>query len=252
MIGKLLILTGICLFAAPPCCLGQMQRNFPNSDESGLFDRGVLWEIVNYCVDTNDSVAAYCEKCPSPLLPLLAKCNGVPHGDLTAVCRNTTQVWNKTSEFVAMRDYKMCGCPAGFVHGLALSRHKITGAEDPRRPAGLWQFAWDEAVKKINDKEEIVLVTNSRRYRSQDQIHIHLVRLAPGARQRLLALNPIFIKNLDETWEAAERHASPLTLEDGRHGVAVIYDAATDGFFVVAAIAMLEKTYSVYACKDQE
>src|SRR5262245_59910948 len=37
-----------------------------------------------------------------------------------AGCRNTTQIWEKSAEFVVIRDLKECGCPGGFRHGLAM------------------------------------------------------------------------------------------------------------------------------------
>src|ERR1035437_3649502 len=81
--------------------------------------RDILWEIVSQCVDT--AAQDYCAHCGWPQ----AYSSCAPSND----CRNTTEVWARTSNFVALRDIKMCGCSGGFVHGLALPRQAISGVE---------------------------------------------------------------------------------------------------------------------------
>ena len=112
-----------------------MSRTFPNSvilaiilamltgcaslsgQAGGHGHRDALREIVSECLDT--TALQYCRVCPWPRAD--QSCPG--HAD----CRDTTQVWAESDNYVAIRDIKMCGCPEGFVHGLALPRARITG-----------------------------------------------------------------------------------------------------------------------------
>jgi len=91
----------------------------------GADTRDTLWNIVSMCMDTG--TADYCTTCIAPRAE--AGCN--------RPCENTTQVWGESPQFVVIRDRKMCGCPEGFVHGLALPRNRVTGVEDPGRPEGI-------------------------------------------------------------------------------------------------------------------
>ena len=51
-----------------------------------------------------------------------------------------------------VRDRKMCGCPADFVHGLTIPLRRVTGVEDPRLPDDIWAFAWKAGLgRKINE-----------------------------------------------------------------------------------------------------
>ena len=144
----------------------------------------------------------------------------------------------------------MCGCPGGFVHGLAVPLGRVTGVEDPLKPTGLWRFAWEEAVKRIGvqDRESIILAANPRALRTQDQLHIHLVRLADGARRKIMDLSPIHIKDLADVWSAAARHAAAGGLMEGGYGVAVVHDPVTDDFLVVTSAGSLEKLFSAFSC----
>jgi CDP-diacylglycerol pyrophosphatase len=129
-----------------------------------------LWAIVSRCV-AREPRAGYCA-CPAFAL----SCCGEPHTPDADV------VWARTADFVAIRDLKMCGCPPGFVAGLALPRARVSGIEDPHRPDGIWPFAWDVARAHIADERQIGLVINPADARSQDQMHVHLLRLRPDAR----------------------------------------------------------------------
>ena len=149
--------------------------------------RDALLRIVTDCLDTG--APRYCARCPSPQA---GTC------DLQYPCTRTTEVWAETEEYIAIRDLKMCGCPAGFVHGLAMPRYPVRGPEDPRRPEALWRFAWDVARSRISDEREIALLINPPALRTQDQLHIHLVRLLPDARARIDALKPDAIADFNE------------------------------------------------------
>ncbi len=132
-------------------------------------DAGALWAIVSTCVDRE--TPAYCH-CPA----FARSCCGdraTPDADV---------VWARTAGFVAIRDLEMCGCPAGFVAGLALPRTRVTGIEDPRRPEGIWPFAWGVARARNPDERQIGLALNPADARSQNQRHVHLLRLRPETR----------------------------------------------------------------------
>jgi CDP-diacylglycerol pyrophosphatase len=130
---------------------------------------GALWSIVSTCVD--HVTHGYCG-CSA----LALSCCSDP------ATPDTDVVWARTREFVAIRDMKMCGCPAGFVAGLALPRTRVTGIEDPRRPDGIWPFAWETARTRIPDERQIGLAINPKDARTENQLHVHLLRLRPDAR----------------------------------------------------------------------
>jgi len=141
----------------------------PSPDPRDRPGSGALWAIVSGCVDRE--ARGYCT-CPA----LALSCCG------DTATADADVVWARTAAFVAIRDLKMCGCPTGFVAGLALPRKRVTGIEDPRRPEGIWPFAWDVARARIGDELQIGLAINPRDVRSQNQMHVHLLRLRPEAR----------------------------------------------------------------------
>src|SRR5262245_41270821 len=137
-----------------------------------------LWDIVSTCIDRDGGAPKthYCE------------CEAFARSCCyERATPNAVVVWAETSEFVAIRDLKMCGCATGFVAGLALPRTLVTGIEDPARPEGIWPFAWAVARDRISEELEIGLVINSIEARSQNQMHVHMLRLKPGARDVLEA-----------------------------------------------------------------
>jgi CDP-diacylglycerol pyrophosphatase len=151
----------------------------------------------------------YCERCryPQP-----GACPGI------VACRATTEVRAENAEFVAIRDRKMCGCPAGFLHLLVVPRAPVTGVEDPRRPDAIWPFAWAVATAHLAP-QDAALAVNQRADRGQDQLHVHVVRLAAGARDRIAARRPSVTASLDDVWEVAARDAGARGL--GSYGVLV-------------------------------
>ena len=196
--------------------------------------RDALLRIVTDCLDTQ--APRYCGRCPSPQA---GTC------DLQYPCTRTTEVWAQTDEYVAIRDLKMCGCPDGFVHGLVLPRYPVMGPEDPRRPEALWRFGWDVARNRIRDEREIALVINPPALRTQDQLHIHLVRLLPDARARIDALRPAVIARLEEVWLAARQHAAGRGLT--AYGVIVVQ--SLDGGWLVATDAgAIETAFTAARC----
>lgn len=180
-----------------------------------------LHRVIATCLDTDDP--RYCARCPDPQ---------AGYCRLDYPCARTTQVWALNQEYVAIRDIKMCGCGSGFVHGLALPRFTVTGVEDPRRPDGIWRFAWDVTRARIPEEAEIALAVNPPALRTQDQLHLHLVRLRPGARARVDALRPRRVERLEEVWAAATEHAASRQL--AAYGVIVL--GGLDGSWLVAAV----------------
>ena len=189
------------------------------------------------CLDP--AAPRYCARCH---WPLAGTC------DLEYPCTRTTEVWAQTQEYVAIRDIKMCGCPAGFVHGLALPRARVTGVEDARRPAGIWPFAWQTAQSRIADEQEIALVVNPPGLeRTQNQLHVHLVRLAPGARVRLAADSPARAPHLDLVWDVAARDAAAKGLAS--YGVLVMRGEAANGFLVLTQRESPEEKFTDGTCR---
>ena len=195
--------------------------------------RNILRGIVTDCLDPSE--LWYCSRCA---LPQAGYC-GVDS------CEHTTEVWSQSKEYVAIRDLKMCGCPDGFVHGLAMPRSPVTGVEDARRPDGLWPFAWEAARSRIAESSEIALVVNPPGKRTQDQLHIHLVRLTTDARTRLTDLQPVRVQRLEDTWMAVAANAWRRGITS--YGVIVI--RSSDGGWLVAADSTSpEEDFTVAGC----
>ncbi len=145
------------------------------------------------------------------LLPCLrnpACSNLIATEDLGRTCRSTTHVWARSADqrFVVIRDLKMCEQAGAvndprFVHGLAIPLARVVGVEDAQLAAapeqnGLWQLAWDAALAKGLTEDEIALVANPPGNRSQNQLHIHIVR------RNGVALPPtVELPGLSNVWE---------------------------------------------------
>jgi len=196
----------------------------------------ILLDIVQNCI-TQDS-ANYCQKCRAPLAESICESE--------KSCRKTTQVWSSTEKFVAIRDIKMCGCPADFVHGLVLPKQIITGVEDPLRPDAIWPYAWDIASTRI-EPESIALVINPQNFRSQNQMHIHLVRLKPQARTALAKLSNHPIEDLNQVWKTASQLAKEQQLDD--FGV-IVFRSTSGVFNVVVTAYSPEGVFTQYVCDD--
>ena len=195
----------------------------------------ILLDIVTHCVDP--ALADYCTECRVPR-------NDSACGAARA-CTQSTEVWALNERFTAMRDIKMCGCPANFVHGLALPRTPVRGVEDPLRPEGIWAFAWDVAVQRIAP-EQLALVVNPQRHRSQNQLHVHLLRLAADARQNMIAEAPVAVADLSAIWATAARAAAAKGLDD--YGV-LVRQRSEGGFWVVVTSFSPEAAYTQWRCE---
>lgn len=198
--------------------------------------RDALLNVVTDCLDIN--APNYCRKCPSPRLEsACAQGRG---------CKETIEVWEETAAYAVIRDRKMCGCPQGFVHGLVIPRSRVTGVEDPRRPDGIWRIGWNEAVKHIGDEAAIALVVNPARLRTQDQLHVHIVRLQSDIRRRFDEERIVRVQFLDEVWRAAAKKALAMHLKD--YGVLVARQGNGD-FLVLVEAGSPEKLYTLWQCK---
>jgi CDP-diacylglycerol pyrophosphatase len=224
-----------CLLIALALIAGGCVSDAPETARSGG-NPNALRTIVLDCLDAK--VADYCARCPSPLE---GKC-GVDS------CWVGTEVWAETAQFVAIRDRKMCQCPPGFVHGLALPRESVTGIEDPRRPDGIWPFAWQVALARIAAPAEIVLAVNSPYQRTQNQLHVHIVRLLPDGRARIEARKPVRIEKLEDAWRAAATHAKRMGYSS--YGMAVA-QAEGGGYLVVSTDVSPEYQFTQTTCGAQ-
>ena len=198
--------------------------------------RNILWEIVTTCIDLH--AVDYCQHCRRPRVDS-------PCG-LDRACGNTTEVWEEAADYVALRDIKMCGCESDFVHGLAIPRTRVTGVEDPKRPDGIWNFAWDVAKKRIGDEAVIALVVNPPGLRGQDQLHVHIVRLLPDARNRFAENRSTRVQSLNGVWNAAAAHAAIAGLKD--YGV-LVAKRPEDDFLVLIDKESPEDTYTRSECR---
>ena len=197
--------------------------------------RDIIWEMVSNCLDPN--LKDYCKLCRWPIAP-----NAFTGDDS---CGKTTEVWAKTTEFVAIRDRKMCGCPEDFVHGLAIPLHRITGVEDPLRPDGIWEFAWTLAKNRIDAQTSIALAVNPPARRSQDQLHVHIVRLRTDARLKLARKKSAHICCLEGVWEKAAELASDEGLNV--YGV-LVFRAPGKGYMVIVDKNSPEELYTEEKC----
>jgi len=196
--------------------------------------RNILFNIVNQCLNTQ--VADYCNRCQSPRQE--ATCQA------QTTCKTSIDVWHETSEFVAMRDIKMCGCGPDFVHGLVLPKAKVTGVEDSKRPESIWPYAWDITQTKIQTNDK-ALAVNPQFRRSQDQLHIHIVRLTTDARARLNEQQLIAVKDLNSVWAASQRVADERRYSD--YGV-LVFEAPQGGFLIAVTQESPEHTYTQVRC----
>ena len=212
-----------CIFLFP---LGGLYA-MPNSD--------ILLDIVRHCVDPK--LENYCTRCRAPIAEVAC----TPETS----CKKTTEVWSSNTEYVAIRDIKMCGCPASFVHGLVMPLQVITGVEDPLRPEGIWQYAWDEAALRM-EAEAIALVVNPQNFRSQNQLHVHLVRLKPQARAEFKSMATGTSSNLLSVWKIAAELAKQQNLPD--YGVLVSTEES-GGFKVVVTTVSPGHLFTQYVCR---
>ena len=194
----------------------------------------ILLHIVSQCVDP--SKENYCSNCMLPRRD--ASCSGVTE------CKQTNEVWALNTQYVAIRDIKMCGCPTDFIHGLAMPRDIVTGVEDSNRQEGIWQFAWDIGLERI-EIESLALVVNPKSQRSQNQLHIHILRLDPKARATFEQYLPVYAENLENVWSIAAANAKSKGLDD--YGV-LVTKALSGKFIVLVSPNSPEAAFTTWKC----
>lgn len=194
----------------------------------------ILLHIVSQCIDP--SKENYCSKCMLPRVD--ANCGR------SAECKQTNEVWEIDKKYVAIRDIKMCGCPSDFVHGLAMPQEVVTGIEDSNRQESIWQFAWNAAERKI-EPELIALAINPQSKRTQNQLHIHLVRLNQNARENFSQYSPVFVNNLEDIWATAEKDANTKGLKD--YGV-LLAQQSQGQYLLITTANSPEAEFTQWSC----
>ena len=194
----------------------------------------ILLNIATQCI--NPKTQNYCNQCVSPRID--SSC-GNPQD-----CKNTTEIWSENEQFVSIRDIKMCGCSKDFIHGLTMPRSEVTGIEDIRRQEEIWQFAW-ETSKKIIEPGLIALVVNPKSHRSQNQLHVHLVRIDPKVKNKFNAYIFTYVKNLDHVWETAGKLAAKNSLID--YGI-LVTRATSNQFTVLITPNSPESEFTIWKC----
>ncbi|QDD10716.1 CDP-diacylglycerol diphosphatase [Candidatus Methylopumilus planktonicus] len=194
----------------------------------------ILLNIATQCI--NPKTQNYCNQCVSPRID--SSC-GNPQD-----CKNTTEIWSENEQFVSIRDIKMCGCSKDFIHGLTMPRSEVTGIEDIRRQEEIWQFAW-ETSKKIIEPNLIALAVNPKTHRSQNQLHVHLVRIDPKVKNKFNAYIFTYVKNLDHVWETAEKLAAKNSLID--YGI-LVTRATSNRFTVLITPNSPESEFTIWKC----
>ena len=170
----------------------------------------ILLEIIQNCL--NVKTTNYCQLCRAPQLS--ANCSG------TSSCSSSIEVWAENDDFVAIRDIKMCGCPSDFVHGLVLPKSVVTGIEDDLRSDEIWQFAWNVAEQRMQI-QEIALAVNPKSKRSQNQLHVHLVRLKSDLNPKLKSSWIGTTEDLSRIWSLASQAAQARQMTE--YGVLVTH-----------------------------
>ena len=152
--------------------------------------------------------------------------------DLGRTCRSTTHVWARSSDgrFAVIRDLKMCTNATGphdesFVHGLAIPLAPLSGVEDDRVYAapeqnGIWRLAWESALAKGLREEEIALVINPPGNRSQNLLHVHVVR-----RNQAPLPAGIEIADLTNVWQQAAQLGKGIPCRN--YGIVVTRNGGT-------------------------
>ncbi len=201
---------------------------------AGIARSDILLHIASQCVDP--SKENYCSNCMLPRAD--ASCSGV------ADCKKTNEVWALNPKYVAIRDIKMCGCPSNFVHGLAMPRNVVTGVEDLNREEDIWQFAWDVGVERI-EPGMLALVVNPKSERTQNQLHIHMLKLDKNGREIFLEHSHAYIQSLDQVWKISQKMADSSGLND--YGILVAKESTTQ-YIVVISRNSPEGAFTIWNC----
>jgi len=201
---------------------------------SSVTKSDILLHIVSQCIDLSKN--GYCTNCMLPRAD--AMCGA------STECNKSNEVWALSAKYVAIRDIKMCGCPTGFIHGLTMPRDIVTGVEDERREEDIWQFAWDVGAERI-DSKSLALVVNPKSERTQNQLHVHMLKLEKNAREKFPGYSHAYIQSLDQVWGSAQRMAVAGGLND--YGVLVAKESAAQ-YIVVITRHSPEGAFTIWNC----
>jgi len=196
-----------------------------------------LLHIVQRCIDLGKP--NYCGQCRLP--QTAAGCPAAP------TCKNTVDLWAEDEEYVAMRDIKMCGCTEDFVHGLVLPKATITGVEDPKRPDSIWLFSWRVGISKI-PAQDLALVVNPRLRRTQNQLHVHLVKLKPESRSLVSGRIVGETDDLSSVWRIAQKAADQAIMND--FGI-MVFELRSGNFGVLISGDSPERLYTEAVCSPE-
>jgi len=194
-----------------------------------------LWGIIQHCLRPADE--GYCITCRAPLSS--ANCPA------SSSCLTSTKMWDLTDSYLTILDRKACGCPPSFVHGLALPLRRTVGIEDPTKPDGIWTYAWEQARNRISEESAIALVVNSAEFRSENQLHVHLVRLREDARTAVRS-KAVEIASLNNVWDEAHKRAMEIGIGDV-YGILIIRGADSQ-FLMLVENTALERVYTENEC----
>lgn len=196
-----------------------------------------LWEIAANC--TSHPVQWEPPKtCEGAMLPPSSLCASVVFQDKDGDPQSVTFNDNRMNPCLASKP--------GFMHLLTIPRKRVCGNDDPARfdmASSIWGSAWNAAKSYLAKQQQegniadaaggmknVALVVNSLQQRSQNQLHVHAVRLKPGARAEIMQLSPppVHVNSLQQVWEASDR------LSEGRasYGMLVMGDLENPGFLV--------------------
>jgi CDP-diacylglycerol pyrophosphatase len=214
--------------------------------------RDILWDIVSNCLGKEATA-----QCRAPRKPPLESQVFPSREEATRYCRGGTDVWAQAEgRYVAFRDIKMCACPdnRNFVHGLAIPFARVPGVEAANRPEGIFKFAWEVGLQRLGGRAgELALAVNPRGLRSQDQLHVHIVRVRPDYMKQIAEhprqiLRTVRLKNLDKVWREAPLPADQVYwFRD--FGVLITSDG-TDGWILRLTSPAIspEDEYTVWEC----
>lgn len=196
--------------------------------------RDILLGIANKCLDP--MVDNYCSSCSIPRTDSVCTNQGQ--------CRLSLDLWSLSDEFASFRDAKMCDCNADFIHGLTIPRNTVTGVEDPRRPDTIWDYAWRVGLERIPE-HELALVVNPKNKRSQDQLHVHMLRYFPERQAEMNQYLAGEINDLKLVWKIGQEYAERKAWYD--YGVLVLKSTSTT-YSVFVTPFNSEHAFTKYRC----
>ncbi|WP_421535061.1 CDP-diacylglycerol diphosphatase [Pseudomonas marginalis] len=242
--------------------------------EAGHGNPNILLQMVQSCLTLSSaSTESQCAQCPTlPNFSRLGHDTSAPNKTIACLtdprlnnptkCEGKMQFWNDAiqayfsqaeerrdtsspfARYLAIQDAKMCNCakaaPGGiddFVHGLVIPRDPMTGVEEQEKYAtyhDAWALAWNLGLEKMS-QEAMVLVANPPiPMRSQNQLHIHMAQLKPGAR-----------KAID-----MERYTAQCTDQDGLDGC--VWDKVVSLAHTAGYVPSIDQGYGVAVMRSTE